>query len=101
MNGVEAMRKLITIFVLLAFLMVMLSPAVLAAPPGTGGNTNSTDGSDPGDPIFPDDPWGGTLKAAPQAQSDDDDTSDSRFDFADKLWFVVKVLNIRLVVGVL
>jgi hypothetical protein len=95
------MRKLITIFVLLAFLMVMLSPAIVAAPPGTDSSTSSTDGSDPGDPTFPDDPWGGTLKAAPQTPADDDDTSNSKIDFTEKLWFVVKILSIRLVAGVL
>ncbi|UCD94121.1 MAG: hypothetical protein JSU69_10190 [Candidatus Zixiibacteriota bacterium] len=93
------MRKLITIFVLLAFLMVMLSPAIVAAPPGTGGN--STQGSDPGDPTFPDDPWGGTLKAAPQTQPDDDKTSGPGVDSVEKLWIVVKVWSIRFVMGVL
>jgi hypothetical protein len=93
------MKKLTTIFVLLAFLMAMLLPAVVAAPPDSG--DNSTQSTDPDDPIPPgdDDPWGVGHKPSVYGSNDDAISGAKQGNDLGSFRIVIKVWEIRLIIG--
>jgi len=97
------MRKLITLLIMLAMCAMLLTPAVVAAPPGADGSMAGTDGDDPdGDsdpppidpPIDPpdDDPWSPSGKmVAPTGEED------NGFD----VWFSIRLWSAKIVIRTL
>lgn len=89
------MKKLWLIIMLLAFVVMLYAPAVVAAPPGSDSGMSQTDSDDPDDGINPPedppdtDPWSpGGKMIAPTSNEDNVQT---------RFWIVVEIWSIKLI----
>ena len=89
------MKKLWLIIVLLAFVVMLYAPAVVAAPPGSDSGMSQTDSDDPDVGINPPedppdaDPWEAGSKIITPDQNENNDPLDFRV--------VIKIWSIRLI----